>query len=256
MAGDTDLAAVGALIGDPGRAGVLRALTDGRELPASVLAAEAGVAPSTASVHLRKLVDGGLVVAERHGRHRYFRLAGPDVARALEALARIAPQAPVRSLREGTRAQQLRAARTCYDHLAGRLGVALMRALLAGGWLTGGDGLHDPARARADRLSAPGRDLDYALTPAGRERLGELGVRLPARRREVRYCIDWSEQAHHLSGGAGRGLLDRFLELDWVRRGPVARTIHVTPAGAAALRDTFGLEWEPAPAALLRAAAA
>ena len=85
MVGDTDLAAVGALIGDPGRARVLRALTDGRELPASVLAAEAGVAPSTASVHLRKLVDGGLVVAERHGRHRYFRLAGPDVARALEA---------------------------------------------------------------------------------------------------------------------------------------------------------------------------
>ena len=97
MAADTDLAPVGALIGDPGRARVLRALTDGRELPASVLAAEAGVAPSTASVHLRKLVDGGLVVAERHGRHRYFRLAGPDVARALEALARIAPPAPVRS---------------------------------------------------------------------------------------------------------------------------------------------------------------
>ena len=140
MAADTDLAPVGALIGDPGRARVLRALTDGRELPASVLAAEAGVAPSTASVHLQKLVDGGLVVAERHGRHRYFRLAGPDVARALEALARIAPPAPVRSLREGTRAQAVRAARTCYDHLAGRLGVGLMAAFVDHGVLTGGDG--------------------------------------------------------------------------------------------------------------------
>ena len=149
MAGDTDLAAVGALIGDPGRARVLRALTDGRELPASVLAAEAGVAPSTASVHLRKLVDGGLVVAERHGRHRYFRLAGPDVARALEALARIAPPAPVRSLREGTRAHAVRAARTCYDHLAGRLGVALMAGFVDDGVLVGGDGRHERgARAR------------------------------------------------------------------------------------------------------------
>jgi DNA-binding transcriptional ArsR family regulator len=103
MSGDTDVARVGALIGDPGRARVLRALADGRELPASVLAAEAGVAPSTASVHLAKLVDGGLVTAERHGRHRYFRLSAPEVARALEALAAIAPPAPVRSLREGTR---------------------------------------------------------------------------------------------------------------------------------------------------------
>jgi DNA-binding transcriptional ArsR family regulator len=254
--GDADLAAVGAALADRGRARMVLALCDGRALPASLLAGEAGVAPSTATFHLTRLLQAGIVTAERQGRHRYFRLAGPEVAEAVEGLARLAPAQEVRSLREGTRAQQLRAARTCYDHLAGRLGVALMRALLAGGWLTGGDGLHDPARARADRLSAPGRDLDYALTPAGRERLGELGVRLPARRREVRYCIDWSEQAHHLSGGAGRGLLDRFLELDWVRRGPVARTIHVTPAGAAALRDTFGLEWEPAPAALLRAAAA
>ena len=152
MAGDTDLARVGALIGDPGRARVLRALADGRELPASVLAAEAGVAPSTASVHLRKLSEGGLVVSERHGRHRYFRLAGPEVARALEALARIAPDAPVRSLREGTRAHAVRAARTCYDHLAGLLGVALMAGLVVGGVLVGGDGRHERGRARG-----PGR---------------------------------------------------------------------------------------------------
>src|SRR6476659_10014912 len=150
MAGDTDLARVGALIGDPGRALVLRA--------------EAGVAASTASVHLRKLVDGGLVTAERHGRHRYFRLAGPDVARALEALARIAPEAPVRSLREGTRAHAVRAARTCYDHLAGRLGVALMAGFVEHGVLVGGDGRHERGRARADRPSAIGRDLDYRLS--------------------------------------------------------------------------------------------
>jgi hypothetical protein len=220
-----------------------------------VLAAEAGVAPSTATFHLARLLDAGLVTAERHGRHRYFRLAGPEVAGALEGLARLAPAQPVRSLREGTRAQQLRAARTCYDHLAGRLGVAVMAALLRDGRLTGGDGLFDPATAGADRLSAAGRDVDYELTPSGRALLDDLGVVLPPRRRAVRYCVDWSEQAHHLSGGVGRGLLDRFLELDWIRRGPSGRAVVVTPAGAAGLRDALGVEWEPAPPALLRAAA-
>jgi DNA-binding transcriptional ArsR family regulator len=253
MSGDADLAAVAAVLADGGRARMLLALDDGRALPASVLAAEAGVAPSTATFHLARLLEAGLVTAERHGRHRYFRMAGPDVAEALEGLARLAPARPVRSLREGTQAQQLRAARTCYDHLAGRLGVALMGGLLRDGHLTGGDGRYDSAAARADRLSAPGRDLDYELTASGRALLDDLGVRLPSRRRAVRYCVDWSEQAHHLSGGAGRGLLDRLLELDWVRRRPRGRAVLVTPAGAAGLRDALGLEWDPAPPALLRA---
>ena len=170
MLGDSDIARTAALIGDPGRARVLTALGDGRELAASVLAAEAGVAPSTASAHLAKLVDGGLIRVERHGRHRYFRLAGPEVGRAIEALAQIAPPAPVRSLREGTRAHAIRQARTCYDHLAGRLGVALMAGLIDAGVLTGGDGHHQRGRARADRPSAAGRDLDYRLTDGGADR--------------------------------------------------------------------------------------
>ncbi|MGZ4278924.1 MAG: ArsR/SmtB family transcription factor [Solirubrobacteraceae bacterium] len=245
MAGDTDLAAVGALIGDPGRARVLRALTDGRELPASVLAAEAGVAPSTASVHLRKLVDGGLVVAERHGRHRYFRLAGPDIARALEALARIAPEAPVRSLREGTRAHAVRAARTCYDHLAGRLGVALMTGFVDHGVLTGGDGRHERGRARGDRPSAIGRDLDYRLTDDGALRLRNLGVdvdgALAGPRAPIRYCVDWSEQAHHLSGALGTALAARMFELEWVARLPRTRAVRLTDAGRAGLAEQFGV---------------
>jgi DNA-binding transcriptional ArsR family regulator len=245
MHGDADLAKVGSLIGDPGRARVLQALADGRELPASVLADEAGVAPSTASAHLRKLAEGGLVVADRHGRHRYFRLAGPDVARALEALARIAPPATVRSLRAGTRAQAVRAARTCYDHLAGRLGVALMSGLLEHGLLTGGDGHHERARARADRPSAIGRDHDYRLTDAGARRLGELGVdvdgALAGPRTPIRYCVDWSEQDHHLSGALGAALAARLFELDWVARLPRTRAVRLTTDGRQGLADRLGV---------------
>src|SRR5437764_3632906 len=148
---------------------MLLALGDGRALPASVLASEAGVAASTASGHLGKLVDAGLLDVDAQGRHRYYRLSGPQVGELLETLARIAPAAPVRSLREGTRAHALREARTCYDHVAGRLGVAIFGALIGAGAITGGDGLH--REGGEDRLSARGRDVDYRLTAAGAERL-------------------------------------------------------------------------------------
>jgi DNA-binding transcriptional ArsR family regulator len=245
MDGDSDIAAVAALIGDPGRARVLTALGDGRELAASVLAEEAGVAPSTASAHLRKLSDAGLIVVERHGRHRYFRLAGPEVAHALEALARIAPPAPVRSLREGTRAHAIRRARTCYDHLAGRLGVALMAGMLDDGVLAGGDGRHDRGRARGDRPSAAGRDLDYRLTDAGAERLRDLGVdvggALAGPRAPIRYCVDWSEQDHHLGGALGAALAARLFELRWVVRMPRTRAVRLTDEGGAGLRERLGV---------------
>src|SRR5919197_63410 len=129
MQGDTDITKVASLMADPARAKILLALGDNRALAASVLADEAGVAASTASSHLKKLVDGGFLTVERHGRHRYFRLAGPHVAQLLEALARVAPPAPVKSLKEGTRAQAVRLARTCYDHLAGEAGPAVRAGL-------------------------------------------------------------------------------------------------------------------------------
>jgi DNA-binding transcriptional ArsR family regulator len=240
-AGDTDLAAVGALLADPGRCRILLALDDGRALPAGRLAAEAGVTPATASAHLRKLTDAGLLAVEVHGRYRYYRLGSPTVGRLIELLAQLAPRRPIRSLRQSTRAHALRTARTCYDHLAGRLGVAIMAALLDRGHLTGGDGTFHPEQAQRDTRAGHGRDLDYTLTDPGRRFLEDLGVRLPPHRRLVRYCVDWTEQRHHLAGALGRGLRDRLTELDWISPAPATRAVHVTDAGRTGLAGTFGI---------------
>jgi DNA-binding transcriptional ArsR family regulator len=248
MHGDADIASIGALVADRGRARILLALGDGRALPASVLADEAGVAASTASAHLSRLVKGGLLKVERHGRHRYFRLAGSDVAELIEALARISPPAPVRSLKQGSKAHAVRFARTCYDHLAGMLGTKLMEALLERELLTGGDGVFDPDSAGDDRLAAPGYDLDYRLTPAGLRELKAFGIdfdSLPARRPLIRYCVDWSEQKHHLAGSLGAAITERVIELGWVRRAQRSRALHVSDDGFEGLREQFGVELSP-----------
>ncbi len=176
MDGDADIAAIGALIGDKARARILLALGDGRALPASMLSDEAGIAASTASSHLAKLVSGGLLTVERQGRHRYFRLAGSEVGELIEALARLSPRSPVRSLRPGTNAQAVRFARTCYDHLAGVLGAELMMSLIESGTLAGGDGGFHQRADGEDRLASPGFDVDYRLTDAGAARLEEFGI--------------------------------------------------------------------------------
>lgn len=214
-AGDTDLASVGALLAEPARAKVLLALADGRSLPASMLASEAGVAPSTASHHLARLVDGGLIVAETRGRHRYFALAGPDVAELLEAAARVAPARPVTSLREGTRAHKLRYARRCYDHLAGRLGVAVADALVA----------------------------DSRITEAGATQLRSLDVEVRAGE-AVRACRDWTEQRSHIAGPVGRALLSALLERGWLEPEAKGRALTLTPAGRAGL-PALGVELPP-----------
>jgi DNA-binding transcriptional ArsR family regulator len=241
--GDADLAALGALLAEPARAKILLALGDGRALPASVLAAEAGVAPSTASSHLARLLEGGLVTVLPQGRHRYYRLAGPQVGELIEVLARMAPAKPVRSLREDTRAHALRAGRTCYDHLAGRLGVELFGTLIGRGWVVGGDGRHHVEQARRDRLSSPGRDLSYRLTPMGCEKLNGLGVSLSAPDGDgtlpLRYCVDWTEQRHHLSGAVGRALASRLAELRWIRRAPRSRAVQITDLGRQGMAREF-----------------
>jgi DNA-binding transcriptional ArsR family regulator len=241
MTGDADLASVGALLADPSRARVLLALADGRELPASMLAAEAGVSASTASEHLGRLLDGGLVAVTRRGRYRYYRLAGPRVSDLIEAVSRVAPARPVTSLREGTRANALRRARSCYDHLGGRLAVALTSAFLDQGLLAGHDGSIDLGRLDSSRPIAGALDpAAYVLTGTGADALRDLGAEPPANR-AVRCCVDWTEQRHHMAGVVGGILLQQFLSRGWVRPGRHHRALTVTDAGRAEITARFGV---------------
>lgn len=249
--GDADIARVAALFADRSRARVLAALADGRALPASVLAAEAGVSPAAMSAHLGKLLAERLVTVERSGRHRYYTLAGPQVAAVLEALATIAPAQPVTSLRQGTRAQRLRYARTCYDHLAGTLGVMITQALIDHGVLVATDGQQDVLRRPGDRLSAPVRRHPYQLGPAAGSTLTSLGVSLPdlahdrSPRPLLRFCVDWTEQRHHLAGSLGAALATAFLQAGWVTRQHRSREVRITAAGAAALRERLDIRLAP-----------
>jgi DNA-binding transcriptional ArsR family regulator len=248
-AGAPDLAQVAALFADASRARMVSALADGRALPASVLAAESAVAPSTASGHLARLVDAGVLEVERSGRHRYYRLAGPQIAAAVEALAAIAPQLPVTSLRDSTRAAAMRRARTCYDHLAGRFGVALFAALVDRGAFVRTDGGRGGARRPVDRLAAPVRAHPFALGPAADPTFAELGVDLAALRGRpasarplLRFCVDWSEQRYHLAGALGAALLDSAQRNGWISRRAAGRAVDVSDRGRSVLSDVLGAQ--------------
>jgi DNA-binding transcriptional ArsR family regulator len=245
MSGDADLSRVAELIADRARSRILMALTSGRELSASLLAMEAGVGRPTASAHLKKLTEGGLIAVRAVGKNRHYRLAGTAVSDVLEQLMQLAPPEPITSLRASTRAGQLRRARSCYDHLAGRLGVGLMRSMLDRGYLRGGDGEFDPEAAGLDRPSEYGRDVNYQLTDRGRAFLNDLGTALPGGRRPIiRYCVDWTETRHHLAGQVGCALRNHALSAHWIEPRPGSRALRITPDGAAGIKKTFGLTLE------------
>lgn len=216
------IASVAALIGDPARANILTALMDGRALTVSELAEAAGVTLQTASGHISKLTEAGLLVAEKQGRHRYLRLSGTDVAQVLEQLMGLAQRAGATRVRTGPSDAALRQARICYDHLAGEAGVALFGALAAKGLIADGE--------------------TVTLTDAGRawfERFGIAVATLEKARRPVcLHCLDWSERRHHLAGALGSALLDQLLRRDWLRR-TGGRTLQFTTAGRAAFTAEF-----------------
>ena len=241
MTGIASLAQTAALIGDPGRAGMLAALMDGRALTAGELARVAGVAPQTASGHLARLMQAGLLALECQGRHRYYRLASPEVARMLEGLMCVTagldnPGRPGRrKVVTGPRDKALRHARTCYDHLAGEIAVAMTDSLVGRGYL---------------ELSPDGG----VLTGDGTAFLRGLGVRIappdpePGRERAklaggvlCRPCLDWSERRPHIAGALGKALCQCFFEQGWGRRREKSRAVVITPAGYAMLSDAFGI---------------
>jgi DNA-binding transcriptional ArsR family regulator len=205
---------------------MLTVLLDGRPLAAGELARVAGVSAPTASAHLARLLDGGLVTVLKQGRHRYYRLRGAEVAQVVEALSRISPPVEVRSLRQSRDARRLHEARTCYDHLAGEAGVVLFAALVDGG-LIEADG-----------------DEAFEVTAKGEEQLGALGLDVAALRRSRRRfawrCLDWTERRPHLNGALGAALTARMIELGWFERGSTRRALLVTDAGRAGLADSFG----------------
>jgi DNA-binding transcriptional ArsR family regulator len=232
---DADVAGVAALFADRTRAAALALLVSGRAHTAGELARAAAVPASTMAGHLSRLLDAGAVAVEAQGRHRYYRLADPRLAAVFEALAEAAPAAPPRSLTGWRRSRELRHARTCYDHLAGEVAVAVTAALLDRGELT--------------------RDRDrFELSPAGADRLAAAGVDVTACRRQRRRfaypCLDWSERTAHLGGALGAGLLAAATDAGWLRPHAGSRAVGVTDTGVAAFGRHFGLD-----PALLRAGA-
>jgi DNA-binding transcriptional ArsR family regulator len=226
---DVDIAAVGALFGDRARAAMLAALAGGGALPAADLAEAAHVSRPTASAHLAKLVAGGILTSERRGRHRYFTIASPRVAAAIEALASIAPAAKAHSFREVETGAALRVARTCYDHLAGRVGVTLCDALI---------------RRRLIKLHDGGAEI----TSSGVRAFDAFGLDLEALRKRRRplllLCLDWSEERHHLAGAVGAALATRMFELGWIERVWRGRAVKVSARGQAGLAERFGVPVE------------
>ena len=210
------------MIGDPTRARMLSVLMGGECLAAGELAAAAGVSAQTASTHIAKLLDAELIVLRTQGRHRYVRLAGEEVAHVLEALSFVAERSAQADKWERGAYKPLKAARTCYRHIAGELGVALFEGLLARGTLAAQDG-------------------HYALTASGQAELRELGIALPveadagASRRFAHACFDWSERRDHLAGSLAVALLDHSLDQGWLRRTKASRALQLTPPGAQAL---------------------
>jgi DNA-binding transcriptional ArsR family regulator len=225
MSDTTRLAATAALLGDPARANMLVALMDGRALTAKELAYAAHVSPQTTSGHLGKLVEAGLLALQKQGRHHYFRLASPLVGQMVESVMAVSgSDAPAHSTWRGGEA--LRTARTCYDHLAGRLGVALADALCAQGHVA---------------LSADGGEV----TASGHAFLHEFGAEPGGGKRVFcRPCLDWSERRPHIAGRLGSALASRCLELGWIARQRDTRAVAITEAGRAGFADRFGVRLE------------
>ncbi|MFJ6209436.1 ArsR/SmtB family transcription factor [Lysinibacillus sp. NPDC092081] len=222
-----NMAEIASLLGETSRATMLASMMDGRFHTASELAYMAAIKPQTASFHLAKLVDGKLVKVEKQGRHRYFQLADEEIAHLLESFLAISPPPEVRSLKQSSQMKLLQGARTCYDHLAGKLGVRLTESLVNAGYL---------------KLE----EKQFLITSKGAQFFTDFGLDLDDLKRKRRSfshaCLDWSERRYHLAGALGQGMLTHFLSLGWVTRVPSIRAIKVTEKGRAGFKEVFQLD--------------
>lgn len=222
-----NISALTALLTERSRAAILAALMDGKFHTASELAYMASIKPQTASFHLAKLEENNLVICEKNGRFRYFRLANDEVANTLEIFMSISPPPEVRSLTQSSQLKRLENARTCYDHLAGRVGVNITNLMQEAGYI--------------ER-----NNKKFIVTAKGELFFRDLGVDLVGlskkRRSFSHACLDWSERTHHLGGALGNGLFERYIELGWIETKANSREIIITPRGKSGFKDFFGLE--------------
>jgi DNA-binding transcriptional ArsR family regulator len=227
MLADADLASIGRALGDAHRARFVLALLGGEELPAGELAARAGTSSSLTSAHLARLLESGLVTARAQGRQRYYKIASAQIAESIEALLAIAPRRDAAGLTDVTRGRALQRARTCYDHVAGQLGVALADSF------------------ERDRMLVPTAS-GWDLTSRGERKLDDLGLDTAAlrqgRRPFLRPCLDWTERRPHLAGLLGQALASRLLDLDWVRRSSGSRALLITAPGERKLLAEFAIK--------------
>jgi DNA-binding transcriptional ArsR family regulator len=228
LTGDADLASIGSLLADRTRASIITTLLNGGLTASSALAERAGVSRPLASNHLRKLTEGGLIVAEPRGRQRLYRLRSQAVAEALEALIQLAPAREDATPGQSADRDELSRGRLCYDHLAGRVGVVLAEGLCERGLL------------ELDELER------FVITPAGSSAFGDLGIDVErlseAPRPLTRACTDWSERRHHLAGSLGAALAFELLRRDWVRTREASRVVDLTQEGLDELATRFGFD--------------
>ncbi|MGS5018228.1 ArsR/SmtB family transcription factor [Paenibacillus sp. JJ1683] len=227
MSTQSNVAMIASLVSEPSRAAILTALLDGRFHTASELAHMAGIKPQTASFHLAKMTEAQVITVEKQGRHRYYGIQDPEVAQVMESLLSIAPPVPIKSFKQASENEAIRLARTCYDHVAGHLGVQIMSFFMQKGILSEDqDELH--------------------ITQQGEIFFADFQINLKNTKQKRRSfshkCLDWSERRHHLAGALGSALLDRLFELHWVEHLPTTRAIRITAEGKRGFKEVFSIE--------------
>ncbi|PLR85643.1 ArsR/SmtB family transcription factor [Bacillus sp. V33-4] len=227
MNANPNIAIIASIVSEASRAAILTVLLDGRFHPASELAYMAGIKPQTASFHLHKMVDANIITVEKQGRHRYYGIRNPEVAQVMESLLSIAPTNQIKSFKQAKEDKEIRAARTCYDHLAGNLGVKITDSLISMGMIKE-------------------QQKDFIITEKGEQFFLSLQIDIQQVKRKRRSfshkCLDWTERRPHLAGALGNALFEKLLELKWIKRIPQTRAIKITSVGKTGLKELFSID--------------